>query len=152
LLKDTKKWETSYALWRKLENMKKGNVKDNSSTDGIIDLKYDGQSLGARSTDDAVGDGRAKRPVGHKAAKTDMHRQASSLAFQDTLRELMVKKEEAITEREERRHKEKEATAKSFVDLQLRALEVKVAFAKSRLIEAEAKARLMDADAKSKVL
>jgi hypothetical protein len=34
----------------------------------------------------------------------------------------------------------------------LRALEVKVAFAKSRLIEAEAKARLMDADAKSKVL
>jgi hypothetical protein len=27
------------------------------------------------------------------------HHQASSLAFQDTLRELMVKKEEAITER-----------------------------------------------------
>jgi hypothetical protein len=64
----------------------------------------------------------------------------------------MVKKEEAITEREERRHKEKEATAKSFVDLQLRALKVKEALAKSRLVEAEAKARLMDADAKSKVL
>jgi hypothetical protein len=64
----------------------------------------------------------------------------------------MVKKEEAITEREERRRQEKEATAKSFVDLKERALEVEEALAKSKLIEAEAKARLMDADANSKVL
>jgi hypothetical protein len=69
-----------------------------------------------------------------------MHHQASSLAFQETLRELMAKKEEAIVEREERRHKEKEATTKSFVDLQLRALEVEEAQVKSILIEAEAKA------------
>jgi hypothetical protein len=45
-----------------------------------------------------------------------------------------------------------EATTKSFVDLQLRALEVKEAWAKSILVEAEAKARLVDAYAKSKVL
>jgi hypothetical protein len=95
LLKDTKKWETSYTLSRKLEDVnKKGN--GNSSIDGTIDLKYDGQNLGVPSTEEAGGGGRAKRPVGHKATKTDMHRQASSLAFQDTLRELMIKKEEAI--------------------------------------------------------
>jgi hypothetical protein len=53
---------------------------------------------------------------------------------------LIFKKEEAIAEREERWHKEKEATAKSFVDLQVRALAVEVALAKSKLVEAEAKA------------
>jgi hypothetical protein len=102
---------------------KKGN--DNSSMNGTINLEYDGQSLGARSTDKVGGGGGAKQPVGHKATKTNMHHQASSLAFQETLRELMVKKEEAITKKEERRRKEKEASTKSFVDLQLRAPEVK---------------------------
>jgi hypothetical protein len=89
------------------------------STDGTIDLKYDGQCFGKPSTDEAGGGGHAKRPVGNKATKINMNPQASSLAFQDTLRELMVKKEEAIPEREERRRKEKEATAKISVDLQL---------------------------------
>jgi hypothetical protein len=51
LLKDTKKWKTSYALWRNLENAKK-NVNGNSSTDGTINLEYDVQSLGARFTDE----------------------------------------------------------------------------------------------------
>jgi hypothetical protein len=64
----------------------------------------------------------------------------------------MVKKEEAITEREEKRREEKEATTKSFVDLQVGALEVEEDLAKSKLIEAEFKARLMDVDAKSKML
>ncbi|KAK1626312.1 hypothetical protein QYE76_000627 [Lolium multiflorum] len=77
---------------------------------------------------------------------------ASSLAFQDTLRELMIKKEETIAEREERRRREKETTTKSFVDLQMRALEVKDALAKSMFVETEAKARLMDVDANSVVL
>ena len=102
LLKDTKKWETSYALWKKLEMAKKkGN--GNSSTDGTIDLEYDGQSLGTDATEEAGGGGRAKWPAGHKATKIEMHRQASSMAFQETLRELMVKKEEAISKREESR-------------------------------------------------
>jgi hypothetical protein len=67
------------------------------------------------------------------------------------LRELIVKKKEAITEMEERRRKEKEATAKSFVGFQLRSLEVEEARAKSSLVEAEAKAKLIDVDAKSKI-
>jgi hypothetical protein len=71
------------------------------------------------------------------------------MTFQETLRELMVNKEEAIAEREERHHKEKEATAKSFVDLQVRALEVEEAIAKSKLVEAKAK---LITNAKSKVL
>jgi hypothetical protein len=136
LLKDTKKWETSYVLWKKLEaTKKKGN--GNSSTDNTIDLEYDGKSLGADATEDR--DGRAKRPVGHKATKTKMHRQASTMAFQETLREFMVKKEEAITERKVRRRKEKEVTTKSFVDLQMRAIEVEESLAKSILVEAEAR-------------
>jgi predicted nucleic acid-binding Zn-ribbon protein len=98
------------------------------------------------------GGGRAKRPVGHKERKIKMHCQASSMAFQETLRELIVKMEEAIAERKERRRKEKEATAKGFVDVQLRALEVEESLAKSRLVEAKAKDRLMDVDGKSKVL
>jgi hypothetical protein len=38
LLKDTKKWKTIYALWRKLENVEKKGY-GNSSTDGTIDLE-----------------------------------------------------------------------------------------------------------------
>jgi hypothetical protein len=59
------------------EREEEGN--GNSSTDGTIDLQYDGQSLGADTTEEACDGGRAKQPVGHKATKTDMHRQASSL-------------------------------------------------------------------------
>jgi hypothetical protein len=59
---------------------------------------------------------------------------------------------QAIVGREERRRKEKEATAKSFVDLQLRALDVEEAWAKSILVKVEAKARLMDVEAKSRLL
>jgi hypothetical protein len=58
--------------------------------------------LSVNATEEAGGGGRAKQPIGHKATKTNMHHQASSLAFQETLRELMAKKKEAITEREER--------------------------------------------------
>jgi hypothetical protein len=64
----------------------------------------------------------------------------------------MIKKEKAIAETKERQHKEKEATAKSSVDLHMRALEVGEANAKSRLLEAKAKARLMDVDAKSRIV
>jgi hypothetical protein len=64
----------------------------------------------------------------------------------------MVKKKEALAEREEMRHKEKEVATKSFGDLQMRDIEVEEANAKSRLLEAEAKARLIDANAKSRLL
>jgi hypothetical protein len=103
---------------------------------GNIELKYNGQFLGDPSTDEPGGGGRAKWVVGHKATKTNMNCKVSSLAFQDTLMELMVQKEEPIDERQERRHEKKEAITKRFVDLQMRALEVEVALAKSRLVEA----------------
>jgi hypothetical protein len=47
------------------------------------------------------------RPPGHKASKADIARQAGSLAFQETFRDIMVKKKEAISKREERQSKYK---------------------------------------------
>jgi hypothetical protein len=58
------------------------------------------------------------------------------LAFQETLKELMTKKEEATAEREEQRHRDKEATTKSFVDLQEWSVAADKAIAKARLLEA----------------
>jgi hypothetical protein len=70
------------------------------------------------------------------------------LALQQTFKELMVKNEKAIAEREERRHKDKEATAKSFVDLQKRSIAADEAISKARLLEAEAKTMLLEVEAK----
>jgi hypothetical protein len=69
------------------------------------------------------------------------------LALQQTFKELMVKNEKAIAEREERRHKDKEATAKSFVNLQKRSIAADEAISKARLLEA-AKTMLLEVEAK----
>jgi hypothetical protein len=53
----------------------------------------------------------------------------------------MTKKEEATAEREERWRRDKEATTKSFVDLQERSVAADKAIAKARLLEAEAKTK-----------
>jgi hypothetical protein len=80
---------------KKIEEVKKkGN--DNASTDDSINLDDDGQCLGDPTTNKLGGSGCARRPVGHKATKADINRQDSPLEFQDTLRELIVEKEEAI--------------------------------------------------------
>jgi hypothetical protein len=68
--------------------------------------------------------------------------------FQETFKELMTKKEEATAEREERRRRDKEATTKSFVDLQERSVAADKAIAKARLLEAEAKTKGLEAEAK----
>jgi hypothetical protein len=47
----------------------------------------------------------------------------------------MVVKKEAIAEREERRHRDKEVTTKSFIDLQERSVAANEAIAKARLLE-----------------
>jgi hypothetical protein len=73
------------------------------------------------------------------------------LAFQETFKDLMTKKEEATTERE-RCHRDKEATTKSFVDLQERSVAADEITAKARLLEAEAKARPLEAEAKARLL
>jgi hypothetical protein len=64
----------------------------------------------------------------------------------------MVKKEEVIAEREGRRRKDKEATAKSFVGLQERYAVVVEAIAKARLLEAEAETKALEAEAKARLL
>jgi hypothetical protein len=83
------------------------------------------------------------------------------LAFQYTFKELMVKKEDAIAEREEKRRRDNEATTKSFVDLLERSNAADKAIVKARLFEAGAKttaletkamARLLEAKAKTKFL
>jgi hypothetical protein len=55
------------------------------------------------------------------------------LAFQETFKELMTKKEEATAEREERQHRDKEATTKSFIDLQERSVAADEAICKGKL-------------------
>jgi hypothetical protein len=65
------------------------------------------------------------------------------LAFQETFWELMVKKEETTAEREERRRKDKEATAKSYVDLQERSLVADEGIVKARHLVVEAKSRIL---------
>jgi hypothetical protein len=72
--------------------------------------------------------------------------------FQETFREIIVEKEEAIVEREERRCKDKEATVKSFVGLQERSVAADEAIAKARLLEAEAKTKALKAKVKVRLL
>jgi cellobiose-specific phosphotransferase system component IIA len=64
----------------------------------------------------------------------------------------MVKKEEVIAEREGRRRKDKEATAKSFFGLQERSVAVAEAIAKARLLEAEGETKALEAEAKARLL
>jgi hypothetical protein len=137
-----KKREDSFVLWLELEN-KKGKGNDNASTGNVIDV--DGEGPVASGLPGVV---RQRRSPGHKATKADITQQAGSLAFQETFKELMTKKEEATAEREERRRRDKEATTKSFVDLQERSVASDEAIAKARLL----KARLLEAEAKTKLL
>jgi hypothetical protein len=101
ILKDSKKWKDSFALWLELEN-KKGKGNGNASTGDVIDV--DGEGQAASGLPGAV---RQCRPPGHKATKADIARQAGSLAFQETFKKLMTKKKEATAEREERQRRDK---------------------------------------------
>jgi hypothetical protein len=64
----------------------------------------------------------------------------------------MTKKEESTAEREERWCRDKEATTKSFVDLQERSVATDEAIAKARLLKAEAKTKALEAEAKARLL
>jgi hypothetical protein len=57
----------------------------------------------------------------------------------DTFKGWKADKEGAITVREEKKHREKEATANAFYDLIKKAIEVEDSMAKAKAIEAEAK-------------
>src|SRR3954465_13340588 len=83
LLKDTKKWETSYALWRETNNKKRG--KASASTGDVVDLDDNNDEDFITSASDGTV-GHARRPGGHKA---DLARQAGSLALQETLNKIL---------------------------------------------------------------
>jgi hypothetical protein len=68
------------------------------------------------------------------------------------LKELMVKKEEAIAERREWQRRDKDATTKSFVDLQEWSIAADDAIAKARALEVEAKTKALEAEAKTRLL
>jgi hypothetical protein len=96
---------------------KTGKGNNNASIDGVIDHDAQEPCLGNPKGEGLASASRKRCPPGHKATKADIAWQVSSLAFQETLKELMVKKEVAIAESEELRHRDKEATTKSFIDL-----------------------------------
>jgi hypothetical protein len=151
VMKDSKKWEDSFALWQELEK-KKGKGNGNTSTGDVIDLDGQRPCLGNPKGVGLVAAGQKRRPPSHKATKADITRQIGSLAFQETFKELMTKKEEATAEREEQRGRDKEATTKSFVDLQERYVVADKAIAKARLLVAEAKTKALEAEAKARPL
>jgi hypothetical protein len=98
VIKNSKKWEDSFALWQELEK-KKGKSNGNASIDGVIDLDVQEPCLGNPTGEDLASAGRKRWSPGHKATKADIARHANSLAFQKTFKELMVKTEEAIAEK-----------------------------------------------------
>jgi hypothetical protein len=63
-------------------------------------------------------------PRGHKPSKTDLHRQASSIALENTLKSVFVNKKEASAKRDERKCRDKEEKMQSFADIQRKTLEV----------------------------
>jgi hypothetical protein len=158
VIKDSKKWQDRFALWQELEK-KNGKGNDNTSTDGVIDLDAQEPCLGNHEGEGLASASRKCRPPGHKATKADIVWQADSFAFQETSKQLMVKKEEVIVGREEWQHRDKEATTKSFIDLQERSVAAGEAIkarimeleAKTKALEAEAKARLLEAEARTKL-
>jgi hypothetical protein len=136
ILKDCKKWEDSFSLWQELDN-KKGRGNENASTGDVINVDAQGPAGSG-----LPGGVQQHRPPGHKASKADIVRQAGSLAFQETFKELMTRKEEVTTEREERQRRDKESTTKSFIDLQERSIAADEAETKTKALEAKVKARL----------
>jgi hypothetical protein len=146
ILKDSKKMGSGFAIWLELEN-KKGKGNGNASKGDVIDV--DGEGPAGSGLPGGV---RQRRPPCHKATKSDIARQDGSLAFQETFKELMTKKEDATAEREERRRRDKKATTKSFVDLQERSVAAEEAICKARMLEADAKTKALEAEAKARLL
>jgi hypothetical protein len=62
------------------------------------------------------------RPRGHKATKADLAREASSLAFSQTLEKIMAKSQAALAKRGEKRRLEKEVSNAIYLNLSKEAL------------------------------
>jgi hypothetical protein len=76
---------------------------------------------------------------GHKAPESDIKCDASTFALSKTFKGWIADKEEAITKREDKRRREKEATCNKFFDLTKKAIGIEDNMAKAKALEAEAK-------------
>jgi hypothetical protein len=100
-LKDYPKWQDSF----------KALYKDGKKCLGDL-------TIGLEEYDVLSKNGRFDRPRGHKAHKTDLWRQALSIAMENTLRMVFTEKEEASAKRDERRCRDKEEKMQTFADIQ----------------------------------
>jgi hypothetical protein len=80
----------------------------------VIDLEEEGPNNGALPS--LLRD--------HKATKADLRQDASALAISETLKGLMAMKEEALAKKDEKRHRKKEATCTSFINLTNKVIEI----------------------------
>jgi hypothetical protein len=101
-LNDYEKWKTSFLLWF---NDGKRTAEDNDQ-----DTPSEGGTY-------------VKRPRGYKTSKTDLHREASTIALENTLKSVFADKEEACAKRDEQRRRDKEEHMQSFANIQ-RTLEI----------------------------
>jgi hypothetical protein len=77
---------------------------------------------------------------GHKSSKDgDLKRDASTLAFGETFQGLMAQREDALSKRDKKRRREKEATCASFIDFTKRAFKIEESIARTKAIETKAK-------------
>jgi hypothetical protein len=90
----------------------------------------------------------AKRPRGHKASKTDLRREASTIALGNTLKSVFADKEEASAKRDEQRRRDKEEHMQSFANIQRRILEFQQR--KLDLAEVKERARAKELELKAK--
>jgi hypothetical protein len=86
-IKDYEKWKASFKLWYK--NRKRTAEDNKEETPG-------------------KGGAYADRPRGHKASKTNLRCEASSIALGNTLKSVFAEKEEASAKRDEQRRRGKE--------------------------------------------
>jgi hypothetical protein len=94
------------------------------------------------------GEAYAKCPRGHKASKTDLHREASSIALGNTLKSIFAHKEETSAKRDEQRRWDKEEHIQSFADIQRRTLEIQQR--KLDIAEVKERARAKELELKAK--
>jgi hypothetical protein len=126
-LKDFDKWKASFLFWFKNgKRTAEDNDQDTPSEGGAY----------------------AKRPRGHKASKTDLRREASSIALWNTLKSVFADKEEASAKRDEQRRRDNEKHMQSFVDIQRRTLEIQQK--KLDLAEVKERARAKELELKTK--
>jgi hypothetical protein len=119
VLKDFEKWKLTYKSFK--------NTLKNGKASASVDVEEEDDDQPTLP----------KRPRGHKATTSDMKKDATALALSKTIKGWMANKEEAISVREEKKCRKKEATSNAFYDLTKKAIEVEESMAKA--IEAEAK-------------